>query len=157
MRRPGLARRRRSAIASRECCWRRPGPGIRLTGEPCRSRLFSMLRSGALRRGPGAFRLRRGRLFVGLGQRAQIVGAADRRRALRRRASGRRRIELAPGAITYWRNPGDAGLPPTLSFEGSSNLAQARTSFPAPRRLPEGSGEAFGYDGGLIFPIDMKR
>ena len=65
-------------------------------------------------------------------------------------------IKLAPGAITYWRNPGDAGLPPTLSFEGSSNLAQARTSFPAPRRLREGSGEAFGYDGGLILPIDIE-
>jgi DsbC/DsbD-like thiol-disulfide interchange protein len=65
-------------------------------------------------------------------------------------------IKLAPGAITYWRNPGDAGLPPTLSFEGSSNLAQARTSFPAPRRLSEGGGEAFGYDGALILPIDVE-
>ncbi len=65
-------------------------------------------------------------------------------------------IRLAPGAITYWRNPGDAGLPPTLSFDGSSNLAQARTSFPAPRRLPEGSDEAFGYDGALILPIDVE-
>ena len=65
-------------------------------------------------------------------------------------------IKLAAGAITYWRNPGDAGLPPTLSFEGSSNLAQARTSFPAPRRLPEGSGEAFGYDRGLVVPIDIE-
>jgi DsbC/DsbD-like thiol-disulfide interchange protein len=65
-------------------------------------------------------------------------------------------IRLAPGAITYWRNPGDAGLPPTLSFNGSNNLAQARTSFPAPRRLAEGSGEAFGYDGALILPIDVE-
>ena len=65
-------------------------------------------------------------------------------------------IKLAVGAITYWRNPGDAGLPPSLSFEGSSNLAQARISFPAPRRLPEGSGEAFGYDGALILPIDVQ-
>lgn len=65
-------------------------------------------------------------------------------------------IKLAAGAITYWRNPGDAGLPPTLSFEGSSNLAQARTSFPAPRRLPEGGGEAFGYDHALILPIDVE-
>jgi DsbC/DsbD-like thiol-disulfide interchange protein len=65
-------------------------------------------------------------------------------------------IKLAPGAITYWRNPGDAGLPPTLSFEGSDNLAQARTSFPAPRRLPEGDGEAFGYDRALILPVDVE-
>jgi DsbC/DsbD-like thiol-disulfide interchange protein len=66
-------------------------------------------------------------------------------------------IKLAPGAITYWRNPGDAGLPPTLSFEGSTNLAQARVSFPAPRRMPEGGGgEAFGYDHGLVLPIDVE-
>src|ERR1700736_867532 len=49
-------------------------------------------------------------------------------------------VKLAPGAITYWRNPGDSGLPPTLSFEGSSNLAQARVSYPAPRRLAEAGG-----------------
>jgi DsbC/DsbD-like thiol-disulfide interchange protein len=65
-------------------------------------------------------------------------------------------IKLARGAITYWRNPGDAGLPPTLSFEGSENLAQARISFPAPRRLVEGGGgEAFGYDQGVVLPIDV--
>ena len=66
-------------------------------------------------------------------------------------------IKLAAGAVTYWRNPGDAGLPPVLSFEGSSNLAQARTSFPAPQRLAEaGGGEAFGYDHTLILPIDVE-
>jgi DsbC/DsbD-like thiol-disulfide interchange protein len=66
-------------------------------------------------------------------------------------------IKLAPGAITYWRNPGDAGVPPTLSFEGSSNLAQARASFPAPQRLRENDGgEAFGYDRGLVLPVDIE-
>jgi DsbC/DsbD-like thiol-disulfide interchange protein len=65
-------------------------------------------------------------------------------------------IKLAPGAITYGRNPGDAGLPPTLSFEGSANLAQARVSFPAPRRIAEaGGGEAFGYDRALVLPIEV--
>ena len=65
-------------------------------------------------------------------------------------------IKLAPGAITYWRSPGDAGLPPVLSFEGSQNLAQAHTLFPAPQRLNEGDGEAFGYDHSVIFPIDIE-
>jgi DsbC/DsbD-like thiol-disulfide interchange protein len=65
-------------------------------------------------------------------------------------------IKLAPGAITYWRNPGESGLPPTLSFEGSTNLAQARTSFPAPGRLTEGGGEAFGYDRAVVLPIDVE-
>jgi DsbC/DsbD-like thiol-disulfide interchange protein len=65
-------------------------------------------------------------------------------------------IKLAPGAITYWRNPGDAGLPPTLSFEGSDNLARANALFPAPKRLAEGDGEAFGYDGSVILPVDVE-
>ncbi len=65
-------------------------------------------------------------------------------------------IQLAPGTITYWRNPGDAGLPPVASFEGSTNLASAQLRFPAPKRINEGDGEAFGYDRGLILPIDVK-
>jgi DsbC/DsbD-like thiol-disulfide interchange protein len=64
-------------------------------------------------------------------------------------------IKLAPGAITYWRNPGDAGLPPTFSFEGSENLKEAQPLFPAPQRLNEGDGEAFGYDHPVILPIDV--
>jgi DsbC/DsbD-like thiol-disulfide interchange protein len=64
-------------------------------------------------------------------------------------------IKLAPGAITYWRNPGDAGVPPTFSFEGSENLKDAEPRFPAPRRLNEGDGEAFGYDHSLVLPIDV--
>ena len=62
-------------------------------------------------------------------------------------------IQLAPGAITYWRNPGDAGAPPVFSFEGSANLASAEPRFPAPTRIAEGEGEAFGYDRGVILPI----
>ena len=34
-------------------------------------------------------------------------------------------IELAPGAITYWRDPGDAGVPPTFDFSRSTNVASA--------------------------------
>jgi DsbC/DsbD-like thiol-disulfide interchange protein len=65
-------------------------------------------------------------------------------------------IKLAPGAITYWRNPGDAGVPPTFSFEGSENVAAAEPLFPAPKRLSEGDGEAFGYDHSVVLPIDVK-
>jgi DsbC/DsbD-like thiol-disulfide interchange protein len=64
-------------------------------------------------------------------------------------------IKLAPSAITYWRNPGDAGLPPTFSFDGSENVASAAALFPAPQRLKENDGEAFGYDHSIILPIDV--
>jgi DsbC/DsbD-like thiol-disulfide interchange protein len=66
-------------------------------------------------------------------------------------------IALAPGAITYWRDPGDSGLPPTLDFSASDNVASVETKFPAPKRIKEADGgEAFGYDGGVIFPLRVK-
>jgi DsbC/DsbD-like thiol-disulfide interchange protein len=66
-------------------------------------------------------------------------------------------IALAPGAITYWRDPGDAGLPPTLDFSASENVATVEPLFPAPKRIKEADGgEAFGYDGGVIFPLRVK-
>ena len=67
-------------------------------------------------------------------------------------------IALAPGAITYWRDPGDAGLPPTLDFSASDNVASVEPEFPAPKRIKEADGgEAFGYDGGVVFPLRVKR
>lgn len=67
-------------------------------------------------------------------------------------------IRLAPGAITYWRDPGDAGAPPTFEFSGSDNVASVEPVFPAPRRIAESDGsEAFGYEGGVILPLRVKR
>ena len=66
-------------------------------------------------------------------------------------------IALSPGAITYWRDPGDAGLPPTLDFSGSDNVASVAPEFPAPKRIKEADGgEAFGYDGDVVFPLAVK-
>lgn len=63
-------------------------------------------------------------------------------------------VRLAPGAITYWRNPGDSGAPPSFDFSGSRNLARAKPAYPAPSRIAEPDGsEAFGYDGAVVFPI----
>lgn len=64
-------------------------------------------------------------------------------------------IKLSPNAITYWREPGEAGVPPVFSFEGSENVARANVLYPAPSRLNEGGIEAFGYRGGVIFPIEV--
>jgi DsbC/DsbD-like thiol-disulfide interchange protein len=63
-------------------------------------------------------------------------------------------VELSPGAITYWRDPGDAGVAPTFDFAGSENVAHAEIEFPAPTRLAESDGgEAFGYEREVVFPI----
>jgi DsbC/DsbD-like thiol-disulfide interchange protein len=66
-------------------------------------------------------------------------------------------IALSPGAITYWRDPGDAGLPPTLDFSGSDNVASVEPEFPAPKRIKEADGgEAFGYERSVVFPLRVK-
>ncbi len=66
-------------------------------------------------------------------------------------------IRLAPGAITYWRDPGEAGLPPSFDFSASDNVASVEPEFPAPRRIKEADGsEAFGYEGSVIFPLRIK-
>jgi DsbC/DsbD-like thiol-disulfide interchange protein len=62
-------------------------------------------------------------------------------------------IELPPKAITYWRDPGEAGVPPKFSFEGSQNVAMAEAFYPSPSRIEEDGIEAFGYRGGVVFPI----
>ena len=63
-------------------------------------------------------------------------------------------IHLYPKTITYWRNPGDAGVPPVLSFDRSSNVAKAELLYPAPGRIAEAGGvEAFGYDKDVLLPI----
>jgi len=65
-------------------------------------------------------------------------------------------IALAPGAITYWRDPGEAGVPPTFDFSGSENVAQAEVEFPAPQRIAEPDGSvAFGYRGEVILPFKV--
>src|SRR5271166_6508802 len=67
-------------------------------------------------------------------------------------------VRLAPGAITYWRDPGDSGLPPTFDFAGSDNVEAVEALFPAPKRIKEADGgQAFGYDGGVIFPLHVHR
>ena len=83
--------------------------------------------------------------------------AKSRARLLSDAAGAGLQIELAPGAITYWRDPGEAGVPPTFDFSGSTNLASAEVDFPAPERISEPDGSvAFGYRGSVVLPIRVK-
>lgn len=64
-------------------------------------------------------------------------------------------IDLKAGAHTYWRNPGDAGVPPSLSTAGSRNVKSAHLRFPAPERLQEGALSVNGYRNSLILPLEI--
>ncbi len=65
-------------------------------------------------------------------------------------------IRLNANSITYWRDPGDAGAPPTFDFSGSANLKAVQVHFPAPRRIAESDGGvAFGYDRDVLLPVAL--
>ncbi|MFG1424159.1 protein-disulfide reductase DsbD domain-containing protein [Roseixanthobacter liquoris] len=67
-------------------------------------------------------------------------------------------IRLAPGWKTYWRYPGDSGVPPRFDWSGSRNVAGVEVAFPAPRRFSDGaSGFSIGYKGGsVLLPLRVR-
>jgi DsbC/DsbD-like thiol-disulfide interchange protein len=63
-------------------------------------------------------------------------------------------LKLDPGWRTYWRYPGDSGVPPTFDFSGSDNVKSVTVEWPAPQRFPDGAGgNSIGYVGHIILPL----
>lgn len=65
-------------------------------------------------------------------------------------------IKLAPKWKTYWRNPGDTGIPPEFDFKGSTNLKKAEVLYPFPERFRDPGGLAIGYQARVIFPVLLE-
>ncbi len=63
-------------------------------------------------------------------------------------------IELAPGWKTYWRMPGDSGVPPEFTWS-TSLPAKVEVQYPTPSRHVDKSGEAVGYDSEVLFPVTV--
>ncbi len=67
-------------------------------------------------------------------------------------------LQLANGWHTYWRSPGEAGLPPQLDWSRSQtdtdNLQSATLLYPAPHRYTAYGLETIGYRDHVLFPID---
>src|ERR1039458_7923592 len=63
-------------------------------------------------------------------------------------------IRLDPGWKTYWRYPGDSGVPPTFDFAGSENVKSVTVLWLAPERFADGAGgHSIGYHGDVVFPL----
>ncbi len=62
---------------------------------------------------------------------------------------------LAPGWHTYWRSPGDAGIPPRFDWTGSRNLASVAFRWPRPQIFDQNGLRTLGYTGDVILPIDV--
>ncbi len=65
-------------------------------------------------------------------------------------------LDLAPGWHTYWRAPGDAGIPPRFDWSGSQNARSVEVLWPAPRAFRDGGLTVIGYDGRLVLPLAVR-
>ncbi len=66
-------------------------------------------------------------------------------------------IQLSEGWKTYWRSPGDSGIPPRFDFGASQNLGKAVVLYPAPQRITDKGDIIIGYTGTVIFPVLLTR
>ena len=64
-------------------------------------------------------------------------------------------IALEPGWKTYWRTPGDAGIPPAIDWSKSRGVGGLELRFPAPVRFGEADARSIGYTEPVILPIDL--
>jgi thiol:disulfide interchange protein/DsbC/DsbD-like thiol-disulfide interchange protein len=63
------------------------------------------------------------------------------------------KIEHQPHWHTYWKNPGDSGLPTVLDFKLPSGVQAGAIEWPTPSRLPIGPLMNYGYEGTLLLPV----
>jgi DsbC/DsbD-like thiol-disulfide interchange protein len=64
-------------------------------------------------------------------------------------------IRLNPGWHTYWRVPGDAGIPPSFDWGGSKNLASVTTEWPRPVLFDSDGIQTIGYSGTVVLPVRL--
>ena len=66
------------------------------------------------------------------------------------------RVEMDEGWKTYWRMPGEAGIPPQFTWTASPGTGPIEVSFPVPGRFQDASGETVGYKHEVVFPVTVR-
>jgi len=63
-------------------------------------------------------------------------------------------FQLEPGWKTYWRTPGDSGVPPRFDFSKSDNVEAVTVLWPAPKKFDDGAGGvSLGYHDQIVLPL----
>jgi DsbC/DsbD-like thiol-disulfide interchange protein len=83
----------------------------------------------------------------------RLIAGANKPGATRLRAGIE--IKMQPGWHTYWRYPGDSGVPPRFDFSGSENFTAAKVLYPAPHLYTDETGNTLGYKDGVTFPLEV--
>lgn len=66
------------------------------------------------------------------------------------------RLQHAPEWHTYWKNPGDSGLPTELQWTLPQGVAAGDIAWPTPRKFPLGNLANYGYDGTMLLPVPVQ-
>jgi len=72
-----------------------------------------------------------------------------------RHLRGALELRLKPGWKTYWMDPGDAGVPPTLTIRHAGAEIPIALGFPAPRRFADAYSSWAGYDHDVSFAFTL--
>ena len=64
-------------------------------------------------------------------------------------------LKLADGWKTYWRAPGDAGIPPSFSWTGSRNIRNVQITWPTPEVFHQYGMRSIGYQNQLVLPLEI--
>ena len=86
---------------------------------------------------------------------ARLIAAEDGVAPQAGRLSAGLALDLAEGWKTYWRSPGEIGLPPEIDWSGSKNVADVAMLWPAPTRFRAFGIENFGYAREVLFPLEV--
>ncbi len=68
---------------------------------------------------------------------------------------GALRLTLKEGWKTYWRAPGDAGIPPQFDWKGSGNIADIAITWPTPHVFDQNGFRSVGYVDQLVLPVEI--
>ncbi|USD66081.1 protein-disulfide reductase DsbD domain-containing protein [Vibrio sp. SCSIO 43136] len=81
-----------------------------------------------------------------------LTGLVDQEQ---RRAEGFLEVRLSDDWKTYWRSPGEGGIAPSMSWEGSNNIEAVNWYWPYPERYSILGIETLGYQDSVVFPISV--
>lgn len=66
------------------------------------------------------------------------------------------RLTMKEGWHTYWKNPGDSGLPASVTWELPQGLQSGELLWPLPERIESGLIVNFGYENEVLLLTEIK-
>jgi DsbC/DsbD-like thiol-disulfide interchange protein/cytochrome c biogenesis protein CcdA len=66
------------------------------------------------------------------------------------------RIQHQPHWHTYWRNPGESGMPTSLEWKNPAGVSVGEIAWPTPKRIPTGGLINFGFEDDLLLPMQVQ-